>query len=102
MSKYHLAQHLDCHTLAKRFQCKHKLPRGDVCGRSCKQKSALIRHIREKHYIKSIESAQVKITSGKKAGYQMSGDYEVEAEELDLRVEQENTLVGKYGEIIYE
>ena len=44
----------------------------------------------------------MKITSGKKVGYKTTGDYEVEIEELELRVEQFNTLVEKYGEIIYE
>ena len=102
MSKYHIAQHLDRHTLAKRFQCKQKLPRGDVCERSYKQKSALVCHLREKHNIKSIESAKIKIVEGKRVGYETLGHYEVEVEEMELRWEQVNSLVEKYGEVIVE
>ena len=66
MSKYHLSCHLNHHTLTKRFQCKKKLPRGVVCERSYKQKSALIRHLRDKHRVKSLQGANVKIASVKK------------------------------------
>ena len=102
MSKYHFPQHFDHHNLNKRFQCKQKLPGGDVCGRSYKQKSALIRCLREKHHIMSIESAHVKITSGQKVGYETAWDFEVEEEELELRMEQVNALVRDFGEIICE
>ena len=78
------------------------MPRGDVCERSYKQKSALVRHLREKHNIKSIEAAHIKIMEGKRVGYETSGDYAVEVEEMELRVEQVNSLVEKYGEVIIE
>ena len=79
-----------------------KVARGDVCGRSYKQKSALIRHFREKHHIMSIESAHVKITSGQKVGYGTAWDFEIEEEELELRMEQVNALERDFGEIICE
>ena len=60
MSKYHMSGHLDHHSLSKRFQCKEKFPGGAVCERSYKQKSALVRHLKEKHQ-KSLQSARVHI-----------------------------------------
>ena len=102
MSKYHLSGHLDHHTLTKRFQCKEKLPRGVVCERSYKQKSALIRHLRDKQRVKSLQSAIVNIASVKKVHYETAGDYEVEEKEEELRAEQVNELVGEFGEIIYQ
>ena len=92
MSKYHLHGHLDCHTLTKRFQCKQKLPRGGVCGRSYKQKSALIRHLREKHGVRTLEGANVKFTLEKQVDYETSGDFEIEEKILEMRVEQVNSF----------
>ena len=102
MSKYHLRGHLDHHPCTKRFQCKQKLPRGGVCERSYKQKSALIRHLREKHGVRTLEGANVKITSEKQVDYETSGDFEIEEEILEMRVEQVNSLARDFGEIIYK
>ena len=65
MSKYHISHQLDKQTLIKRFQCREKLSRNVVCDRSYKQKSALIRHLKEKHEGKSLEVADVFIASEK-------------------------------------
>ena len=99
MSKYHMSDHLDHHSLSKRFQCKEKLPGGAVCERSYKQKSALVRHLKEKHQ-KSLQSAHVHIK--KNVQYETTGDYQdIEGEER-MRAEQINHLVGEYGEVVYQ
>ena len=102
MSKYHISGHLDRHTLTKRFQCREKLSRNVVCDRGYKQKSVLIRHLKEKHGSKSLEVANVFITSEKQVSYETAGDYELEEEEEELRAEQVNALVDDFGEIIYQ
>ena len=99
MSKYHMSGHLDHQSLSKRFQCKEKLPGGTVCERSYKQKSALVRHLKEKHQ-KSLQSAHVHIY--KNVRYETTGDYQdIEGEER-MRAEQINHLVGEYEEVIYQ
>ena len=68
-----------------------------VCERSYKQKSALVRHLKEKHH-KSLEVARVNIQ--KNVQYETSGDYHEDEE--GMRVEQINELVGEYGKVIYQ
>ena len=99
MSKYHLSGHLDCHTLTKRFQCKEKLPRGVVCKRSYKEKSALIRHLRDKHMVQSLQGANVKITSIKKVDYETAGEYELEEEKEELRADKSMIWWGNLGKL---
>ena len=52
--------------------------------------------------MKSLQGANVKIASVKKVHYETTGDYEVEEKEEELRAEQDNELVGEFGEIIYQ
>ena len=94
-----MSSHLDRHSLSKRFQCKEKLPGGVVCERSHKQKSALVRHLKEKHQ-KSLQSARVHIL--KNVRYETTDDYQdIEGEE-GMRTQQINHLVGEYREVIYQ
>ena len=102
MSKYHISGHLDKHTWSKRLQCKERLSRNVVYDKNYKQKSTLIRHLKEKHGGKSIEAANVVIRSEKQIRYETAGDYELEEEDEEQREEQINALVEDLGEVVYQ
>ena len=102
MSKYHLSGHLDKHILTKRFQCREKLSRNVFCESSYKQKSALRRHLRQKHEGKSLEVASVEIRGEEQVTYETSSDYEIEEEDEEFRAGQIDALVEDFGEIIYQ
>ena len=61
MSKHHLVQHMDKHCITKRFECHEKIGKNAICKKASKQKSALIRHLIEKHNKSNIELANIKI-----------------------------------------
>ena len=102
MSKHHISGHLDKHTLSKRFQCRERLSRNVVCDKNYKQKSASIRHLKEKHSGKCIEAANVVIRSEEQVRYETAGDYELEEEDEEQRAEQINALVEDFREVVYQ
>ena len=75
MSKYHLSGHMDKHSTKKRFECHEKILKNLKCKKAYKQKSALVRHMLEKHGKKNIESANVKILDEKEAEYETTGEF---------------------------
>ena len=97
MSKHHLAQHMDKHCITKRFECHEKIGKNVTC-----KKSALIRHLIEKHNKSNIELADIKIKEESEVVYETSVDCEEIAEQQSMRNESVNTLVEEYGEEISE
>ena len=101
MSIYHLAGHLDKHTLSHRYFYKLKIGKVNY-NRSYQQKSALIPHPLEKHNKSSLETANVFIKGKRDVAYESAKDYKYVAESNQEKAEMINQLVETYGKEIYE
>ena len=101
MSKYHLAGHLDKHTLSQRHFCKEQIGKVN-CNKSYQQKSALICHLLEKCYKSSQKTANVFIKGERDVAYELAKEYKYVAGSIQEKAEMINQLVESYGEEIYE
>ena len=102
MSVHHLPDHKDSHTLRDRYICQEKVAStGKACQKSYKQKSGIVRHLKNAHKGKSFSSARLKFIHRKDLQYKMKDNYTWEHQEKDLAVDDVVRLVETYGEEVY-
>ena len=90
------------HSLRDRYICQEKVVNtGKACKKSYKQKSGIVRHLKNAHKGKSFSSARLKIIDRKDLQYKMKDNYAQEHQEKDLVVDEVVRLVETYGEEVY-
>ena len=71
------------------------------CGKSYKQKSGIVRHLKNMHKGKLFATAKFKILDRDEMEYETKASYVHEHEEKDLAADEVSWLVEAYGEEVY-
>ena len=102
MSVHHLPDHKDSHSLRDRYICQEKVAStGKACQKSYKQKSGIVRHLKNVHKGKSFLSARLKIIDRKDLQYETKDNYAWKDQKKDLLADEVARLVETYVEEVY-
>ena len=98
MSVHHLEDHKDHHAVSNRYICEEMNKKtGKICLAGYKQKSGILRHIKNVHG-KTMKKAKVKIIDRSEIEYESREDYEVGKRARHMTAKNINMLVEQFRE----